>query len=353
MNILPGKKVSFKEKIVFTKHVSTMINAGIPLLETLDTVKEYAKNSYFEEVLTVIKDDIENGSNLKTALEKFPKVFDHFFIGIIGVGEESGTLAENLKFLSDQMNKEYRLRAKIKSALAYPAIIFIAMLVMGTFISLFVLPRLVDFFGSFDIDLPLPTKILLFLSILMRDHGLLIFAGLATFLVGFRMLIGTKKFKPIWHLALLKMPLIGELIQFGQLASFGRNMGLLLRSGVTAINALTITSNSLSIIKFKDDISQVARSLDSGNSMGDSLDNKKYWEFPPMISRMVKIGEKSGKLEDTFNYVGDFYEDEIDNLSKNLSTILEPFMLVVIGLGVGFLALAIISPIYELTGSIG
>lgn len=352
MNILPRRKVSFKEKLVFTKHIATMINAGIPILDTLETVQEYAKNSYFKTVITTIISDIQNGSSLQFTLKKYPDVFDHFYIGLVEIGETSGTLAENLKFLSEQMTKEYRLRAKIKSALAYPTIILIAMAVMGTFISLFVLPRLVEFFGSFDIDLPLTTQILLNLSILMRDHGILIFTLLFAFSIAFRISISTTKIKPYWHIVLLKLPLVGSLISYGQLASLGRNMSLLLKSGVPAIDALKITSNSLSIIKYKNDLTTVARELDGGKNMGDSFDNKSFWEFPPMVSRMVKVGEKSGKLEDSFNYIGDFYEDEIDNLSKNLSTLLEPFLLVVIGLGVGFLALAIISPIYELTGSI-
>ena len=166
------------------------------------------------------------------------------------------------------------------------------------------------------------------------------------------MLIRSKPIKPIWHKIQLKFPLFGNLILYGQLARFARNFGIMLKSGVPVNSALKTTANTLSNLQFKNDLLLVNQSLVKGKPIGGTLDEYKFSEFPPLVSKMISVGEKTGKLEQTLLYLGDFYEDEIDNISKNLTTILEPILLITIGLVVGFVALAIISPIYELTGSI-
>lgn len=345
-------RVSFLDKLLFTKHLAVMVKAGIPLTEALATLVDQTKRNAFKKVLSGVLSDIENGQSLAKSLEKFPKVFDQFYVSLIAIGEESGNLEANLEFLASQLAKDYALRKKIQGAMLYPGVVMAAVFIMGGFIALFVLPKLVDFFSAFDIELPITTKILLFLANTMKDYGILIIGGLVLFLILAISILRLSKVKPWWHKVILKFPLFGQMLAYGQLARFARNLGTLIKSGVPVTKSLETTAATLNNLKFQADLKKINQYLIKGKNIGDALDNKKFAEFPPLVSKMISVGEKTGKLEETLMYLGDFYEDEIDNISKNLSTILEPVLLIVIGLVVGFVALAIISPIYELTGSI-
>lgn len=345
-------RVSFQDKLLFTKHLHTMIKAGIPIAEALDTLVDQSRSVALKKVLSGVLSNVQNGQSLTKSLGKHPKVFDQFFISLVGIGEESGTLEDNLEFLSKQMSKDFRLRRKIKGAMMYPAIVVFTMLIMGGFISFFVLPKLVDFFESFEIELPLTTKILLFISTIMKDYGYIILAAVAVFVVLLRLITKTSKIRPIWHSFLLRIPGMGKMISYGQLSRFARNLGTLIQSGVPITKSIDITAETLSNLRFKNDLMEVSKSLTKGKNIGQTLKKNNYFEYPPLVSRMISVGEKTGKLDDTLLYLGDFYEDEVDDLSKNLSTLIEPALLIIIGLAVGFVAIAIISPIYELTGSI-
>jgi len=348
MNIFD--RVSFLEKLLFTKHLGTMVKSGIPIAEALDVLRTQTKSTPFRKVLSGILASVENGQTLSKSFGKYPKVFNEFYLSLIEIGEESGTLESNLEFLAEQLAKDYALRKKVLGALLYPALVVSAAVIMGGFISIFILPKLVDFFSAFDVELPMTTKILLFVSIAMRDYGVFIAAGLVVLTVMAFFALKIKKVKSIWHSLVLRLPLFGEMLAYGQLARFSRNFGVLLKSGVPIARALEVVSGTLSNLKFKNDLKETAKSHVKGKSIGVSL--AKYKEYPPIVNKMISVGEKTGKLDETLLYLGDFYEDEIDSLSKNLTTILEPILLITIGLVVGFIALAIITPIYELTGSV-
>lgn len=330
-----------------------MVKAGIPIAEAIDTIIAQTKSKIFKDVLGSILKDIENGQSLAKALKKHPHIFDELYVSLIEVGEEAGTLEENLVFLADQQAKDYAVRQKIQGALLYPAIVFFAITVMGGFIALFILPQLVDFFGTFEIELPLPTKILLFFALLMKNFGLLIVAMILALFVGGSFLIKTSKVKPYWHGLLLRIPLIGTLLSINQLSRFSRNLGVLLKSGVPVTRSLETTAQTLSNIQFKTSVLLLTQSVNKGNSLGETMKKKQFNMFPPLVSKMVTVGEKTGKLDEMLLYLAAYYEDDIDNVSKNLTTVLEPILLIIVGLIVGFVALAVISPIYELTGSIG
>lgn len=343
--------ISFQEKLLFTKHLAVMIRAGITLTEALDILKEQAVNRSFYKLLKQLLAEVENGQAFSKGLAQHPQVFDQFYLNLIKIGEESGTLEESLEFLATQLSKDYNLRKKVQGALLYPALIFTATVVMGGFIALFILPQLVNFFSAFDTTLPLATRILLFVAVLMRDHGLLLTGGLALTFTGLFLLFKTPAVKPKWHAFLLKAPIFGRLIHFNELARFCRNLGTLLKSGVPISHSLEITGKTLNNAAFQNGLSHLATEVTKGKPLAGAMDD--FLEvFPRVVSKMVTVGEKTGKLEEVLLYLGDFYEDEIDDFSKNLTTILEPVLLIAIGLVVGFVALAVISPIYELTGSI-
>lgn len=348
----PFNKVRYLDRLLFTKHLSTMVKAGIPITEALNTLIDQTKSKVFRSVLEDVLSGVENGQSLAKSMAKHPEVFDQFYISLIEVSEESGTLEENLEFMAGQLTKDYILRKKVQGALLYPALIVTAAVVMGGFIALFVLPQLVDFFDAFDTELPITTSILLFVANTMKDYGVFILLGAVVLVVGLIFLLRTPKIKPKWHSLQLKIPLIGDMLAYNQLARFSRNLGVLLTSGISISRSIEVTANTLSNIKFRNDLLKIGDSLTKGKNIAEEMSSKKYSEFPPIVSKMIGVGEKTGKLDETLLYLGDFYEDEIDNLSKNLTTILEPILLIIIGLVVGFVALAIISPIYELTGSI-
>lgn len=340
------------EILLFTRHLATMIKAGIPIAEALSTLALQTKSEKFKKILNSILSDVENGQPLAKALSKFPKVFDNFFVSLIEVSEASGTLDENLDFISKQLAKNYSLKKKIQTAMLYPTIIFVAVTIMGSFIALFVLPQLVTFFESFEIDLPLATKILLFVANIFKNSGVFIVFGFLGFVALLKIIINLSAIKPIWHALILNLPLMGNFIKDSELAQFSRNLGVLIKSGVPVTKAIEITAETLSNLKFKNDLLKIGRSLVQGSNISTAMDNKNFNEFPSLVYKMIEIGEKTGKLDESLLYLGDYYEEEIDNFSKNLTTVLEPIMLVVIGLVVGFVALAIITPIYQLTGSI-
>ncbi len=340
------------EILLFTMHLATMIKAGIPISEALSTLALQTKSEKFKKILNSVLKDVDNGQALAKSLAKFPKVFDKFYVSLIEVSEESGSLDENLEFIAKQLAKNYSLKKKIQTAMLYPSIIFFAVTIMGGFISLFVLPQLVNFFDAFEIDLPMSTKILLFVANAFKNYGVLIVIGFVALVAIFQVIIKLPAIKPSWHSLILKFPLMGNFIKDSELAQFSRNFGVLIKSGVPISKSIIITADTLSNLKFKNDLVKIGMSLSQGSNISSAMANKKYSEFPPLVYKMIEVGEKTGKLDDSLLYLGDYYEEEIDNFSKNLSTILEPIMLIVIGLVVGFVALAIITPIYQLTGSI-
>lgn len=352
INISIGGRVKFVDKLVFTKHLATMIKAGISLAEAIDTLKLQTKGTPLGKVLKSVDADIENGETLEKALRKFPKVFDEFYLSMIKIGEKAGTLESNMEFLAEHLNKEAALRKKVKGAMLYPGLVLSAALIMSMFVSLFILPQFVDFFDSFQIELPIATKILLAIANFMQAYGVVFFASLISGIVLTGLVLNSKPVRPTWHKILLKTPLFGKIIKYSQLTNFSRNFGVLLASGITVTESLETTSNTLSNLVYKDKIARLNKSLKAGKNLSEAIEKEMGAEFPVLVSRMIAVGEKTGSLEETLGYLAEFYEEEIDVISKSLTTILEPLLLLGIGLVVGFVALAIITPIYELTGSI-
>lgn len=345
-------KVTFLDKLLFTKHLSIMIKSGITISDALDSLASQTKSNKFNEVLTTVAKDIKNGQALAKSLQKHPKVFDNLYVSLIEVGEQSGTLEESLSYLATQLAKEYSLHKKIQGALLYPTIVIVSVILVGAGMSLFVLPKLTDLFTSLDVTLPLTTQILLFFSNLMKHHGVIIISSFVITIVFMRGFIKLPIIRPKWDRLTLSFPIFGELLQNQQLSSLCRNLGIMLKSGLPLTRTLEIQYVATNNFVFKNYIKKLQDSVDKGKEMGTELDTGNYSKFSPIAVKMIAVGEKTGKLDEVFLYLGDFFEEEVDNIAKNLSVVLEPIILLAIGLIVGFVALAIISPIYELTGSI-
>jgi type IV pilus assembly protein PilC len=346
-------RVTVQDKLLFTKHLSVMIHSGIPIIEALGILIDQTKTgSSFNTVLQSVYSRIKNGKSLAYSLEEYPKVFDVFFTNIIKVGEESGTLEESLQFLSDQLQKDYALRKKVQSALLYPSIVFLMVIILGGFISLFILPQLIGFFEAFDTELPLATKVLLAIANFFKNYGILFFSSFIIFSLAWSRLIKTKTVKPFWDRILFVVPLFGKLLRNNQTVRLSRNLGILLKSGVPIEASLETTEKTLTNTHYIRALIYIADEVKKGKTIHESMTSNPSITFQPIMIKMIDVGERTGKLDESLTYLADFYEEEIDNVTKNLSTILEPILLIFIGIVVGFIAIAIISPIYELTGSI-
>jgi len=345
-------RVTFLDKLFFTKHLSVMLKSGIPIGEAIDDISQQSKNPAFQKLLGTILADIDNGQSFEKSLSKHPKVFDTFYISLIRIGEESGNLENNLEYLSGQLKKNYEFQKKVQGALMYPAIILFVTFIAGGAISLFVLPKLIDLFSSLDVKLPLSTKILLFIANTMKNYGYFIFAGLFIFFLFFRFLITKPKIKWYWDRLLLHLPAIGIFLQYVQVSFFCRNLGIMLKSGLPITTALETQYDATTNLVFKKYLKLLLESVEKGKPMSERLASHDFQYIPSLVAKMMGVGEKTGKLDESFMYLGDFYEEEVDNYSKNFSTILEPVILIIIGLVVAFVAMAIISPIYQLTSGV-
>lgn len=340
------------DKLLFTKYLAEMLKSGIPLDEAISTARDQSKNKYFKNIISVVEKSVKNGQSLHKSLSKFPDDFGPLYTSLVKVGEDSGNLEANLGYLAIQIKKSYEFKKKIQGAMLYPGIILATTLMAGGGLAIFVLPQLVDLFKSLNANLPLSTKILLWTAQVMKDYGIFILGGAAAILILGGVILQTPQVKPKWHRFLLSLPGIGLLLQNIQLTSLCRNLGLMLKSGITLVPALEIEYEASENLVYKEYVKRLINAAETGKELSEEMRLHRFTFLPTIMTKMVGIGEKTGKLDETLLYLGDFFEEEVDETTKNLSTIIEPVLLLVIGLVVGFVALAIISPIYEITGSI-
>ena len=342
------------EKVLFAKHLETMLKSGVNLNEALEVIVDQTSSKKFKRITKEVLEKIKTGQTLANTLARFPKVFDPLVVNIIRVGEESGTLEENLKYLAGELEGRLELRRKVKAAAFYPAIILFATFGLGVVLAYFVLPKITKLFTTLDIELPLSTKILLNVAAVMDKHGLIIILGIIGGLILLRILTVVKFIKPIWHAFLIKMPIIGGIIINYNLALINRTMGILLKTGLTIDHSVNISIDTTANMVYKKKLKYSLPQIQKGKRFSDILTSFKQSRrkplFPLIMTKMIAVGERSGRLEESFNYLAEYFEKEVDNTTKNLTTILEPILLVFVGLIVGFIAISVISPIYQVTG---
>lgn len=344
--------ISFIERALITKHLSVMIRSGIPIVESLSIIEEQASNPEIKRVIRLIRQDVSNGKTLYQSMQKHPSVFDALYVGLIKLGEQSGNLEDNLNYLADQMKKNYEFSQKVKGALMYPSIVLSTAVAVGAGLSLFVLPSLVDLFKSLDVTLPLATRILLWIATLMKEYGVLIVGGTIGLIFFLKLFVNLKVIKPLWHALLLRVPVLGPFLQSVELSFFSRNLGMMLKSGLPIMTALDTLQLSTSNLVYTRSIREIRSGVEKGKTIEATILDKRLPFFPKIVTRMIGVGEKTGKLDESLLYLGGFFEDEVDDRAKNFSVVLEPIMLLFVGIAVAFVAFAIISPIYEFTGSI-
>lgn len=343
--------VSPKEKMFFTEHLALMLKGGLPLTEALEVLKGETKSKVFKKALGDVIKRILEGESLSKSLGQYPGIFDKFFRNIIMVGEESGTLEENLKYLSLSLQSEYALKKKVAGALVYPVLIITMAIGIVSAATIFILPNFIKLFQSLKIKLPIATKILLDFGDFLHKYWFLALAGIIAAIFIYRALNLIKVFRFFFHNIALNFPLVGGIDRSRNLARFSQTFYTLLKSGVSILDALDICIQTTPNEVYKKDIMFIRAGVERGEKLSDGL--KKFPKsFPSIFSQMVLVGERSGALEDSMAHLAGFYEAEADDSLKNLSGILEPLLLIFVGLLVAFLALAIILPIYQFTSNL-
>lgn len=346
LNITP------REKIMFAKHLSVMLESGIPLREALEVMSGQVSSKPMERMLTVMIRDLSEGFTLSSSLEKFPRVFKPFSVNIIRVGESSGTLPNALSYQAIQLEKAHDLQGKIRGAMLYPIIIFVGAIGIACYLSFYILPKLVPMFGSLNVKLPATTRTLLAVSAFIVHQWPLLLGVTASVVIGIALLYRIPAVKYFLHATSLRLPLFGGLIRTIQIAFFTRILGILLTSGVQIVQAIGVTAESESNLVYQKRLREVAKQVERGEAITDELD-KHSDLFPKITVGMIKVGDRTGRLAESLMTAAEFSEKEVDDLTKNLSTMIEPVTLLLVGGMVGFIALSIITPIYSITSGFG
>ncbi len=341
-------RLSLKEQIIFIKRLSVLIRAGTPLLVSLQMLKRQTRSKTLLKILDQVTSDVENGQYLATSLAKFRKIFGEFAINIIEIGEISGTLSENLDYLAAELKKSQSLRRKVISSLVYPVFIIFATFGITALLTVFVFPKILPIFRSVNFDLPWTTKVLIFISNLLIAHGWEIILGLIILFILFLFALRNQKFHYWYDKFILKLPIIGDLAQSYNVTSVCRTLGILLRSNVAIVRSVAITSHTSKNLVYRKQMEAVGEKILKGALLSTHFEQFPKL-FPPMMTQMIAVAETTGNLSETLLYVADMYEEEVDDLTKNLSTVLEPLLLIFMGVLVGFVAISIITPIYGIT----
>lgn len=343
--------VKAQDKINFARNLGSMITAGLSMSRALNVMERQAKNKELKKILVTLQKDISEGKTLSQSMTSFKKFFSPLFISMVKAGEQSGSLANSLKIVGLQMDKSYALQRRIKGAMLYPGIILSAMCLVAVLMLTYIVPTLMKTFTELHLDLPASTRFVLFVSTTFRDHGLTVFF-LAIVLAGLFVIIKrSKKGKFVIDYAILKIPVIGSLIKEVNSARTARTLSSLLSSGVDVVESVKITTDVLQNVHYKNILERAGKAIEKGEPISKIFtENEKF--YPLFLGEMMNVGEETGKIGDMLLGVAVFYEDDVDQKTKDMSTIIEPFLMVFIGAAVGFFAVAMISPMYSLVNVI-
>jgi len=343
-------RVKTKDLVIFSRQLSVLVSATIPLVQGLRVLVAQTESSALKSILSEVADDVEGGAKLSAALARHPQAFSGFFISIIKAGETSGKLDEVLNYLADQQEKDYDLASKIKGAMIYPIFILSGLLVVGALMMIFVIPQLTGVLAETGAELPLSTRLLISTSNFLTQFWWLIGLGIVAVAIALRALVKTEKGRYYWDYAKLKMPIMGRLFQKIILVRFTRSLNTLLTGGVVLAKSLEIVADVSGNEVFRRLINQTARKVEDGNAIAAAFMESR--EVPLMVSQMLNLGEKTGRLDDILDKLSKFYTREVDNMVTNLVGLLEPVVMVIMGVAVGVLVSAIILPMYSLASSL-
>jgi type IV pilus assembly protein PilC len=351
-NILaPFQRVREMDRILFTRNLGNMLNAGLSLSRSLSVIKRQSKQSKLAEIIQGIDTEIQTGGSLSSGMLKYPNVFPNLVTSMIQAGEESGTLAETLLTISKQLDKAYELKKKIRGAMIYPSIIMSVLVGVGALMMIYIVPSLTETFRDMDVELPVSTQIIVSMSDFMVAHTLLALLLMVGSVVSGVVALRTTNGRRAVETLLLHVPVIGSLIKESNSAHTGRTLSSLLSAGVNMMTAIDITQNVLQNSYYKEVLGKAREQVQKGQPLAKVfLDAEKL--YPPLVGELIAVGEETGALPEMLQEVGKYYEREVGRKTKNMSTIIEPALMLVVGGAVGFFAISMISPIYSITSGI-
>lgn len=340
-------RITLVNKLFFTQQLEVMVRTGFPLARALRTINVQMENKRFKLIIDQIRKEVERGSPLSKATARYPKVFSETFVSMIAAGEASGKLDEVLKRLTIQLKKSHELRTKVKNALTYPVIVLITMVVVGIVMMVFVLPKITSLYTDVDAELPLPTRMLIGFTDFLVANGIFVALALIILIVLLIRFIRTDQGKRLFHSILLRLPIAAAIIKKLNLANFSRTLSSLLKTDIPIVETFKIISRAASNVLYKEHLARAAEELKKGVSVKETLE-KNPDLFPPLITQIINIGEESGTLDSISEEAAIFYEEEVSQTMDNLATIIEPLLMLILGLAVGAVAVAIVMPIYSL-----
>ena len=341
-----GPTVRAYDVMIFTRQFSTMIDAGLPIVQSLDVLTEQTDNKPLKDIIRAVRRDVSGGSTLADALSKHPKAFDDLYVNMVRAGEAGGVLNTILNRIAMFIEKSNKLKKKVKGAMIYPATIVTVAVGVVTILLLYVIPVFAELYGGMGKALPVPTQITIDVSNFFRANFLYLAGGVILTFVGLQMYYKTTQGRFIIDGILLKLPVFGDLLRKVAVARFSQNMSILLASGVPILEGLAITARTAGNKVIEKAIMEARVSISEGKTVAEPLEKSKV--FPPMVCQMVAIGENTGALDSMLKRVGDFYEDEVDNSVANLTALMEPVIMIVLGVVLGGLVISMYLPIFQL-----
>jgi len=345
------KGISLVDKMMFTRHLGVMVGAGFPFDKSLSVLAEQTKNPIFKKIILEMQRDISRGENFSEALKKHPKVFSHLYWSMVKVGEETGNLRGVLEILAEQMKKDHELLSRVKGAMMYPAVIFIVMILVGISMLIFIIPKFSQMFKELNVELPFTTQVIMAIGNFMANYWYSIPLVVFIIILAIRSIGKTPKGKRFFDWCSIRLPIIGPLNIKINTARTSRILTSLLKSGVPIVTTLEILADTLSNSYYQEAISIALKDVQRGKTLHESLaPYDKIYSF--LLIQMLEVGEETGELDKILGSLAEFYEMEVDNTTKNLSSIIEPVLMVIIGVAVGFFALSIFQPIYSIMGSL-
>lgn len=343
--------VPLVEKMAFTRHLALMIKAGFSLPQALTVLMAQTSHRYFKEIIAALESRVRRGETFSASLAAFPTVFSNLYTNMVRVGEASGTLEEVLGHLAEQLRKEHELKSRVVGALMYPAVIMVAMVLVGIFMLIFVLPKITQTLKDLGAPLPFTTQVIVSVSDWVAGHVLLFFFIIAAMAIGGFRLFKARRVKRTIAWLGLRLPILKKLTRELNAARVARTMGSLLSSGLPLIESLEITAQTVQNPFYREALRQVAAVVPKGEKMAGHLARFPQL-FPPIITQMVGVGEETGALTDILKTLADFYEAEVDTATKNLGALLEPILLIFIGIAVGFFVVSMLMPMFSVYGKI-
>lgn len=349
--LLKFSSVPAKEKLFFLRNLGVMLKAGISLSAALKTLAKQTSSKKLKNILSEVSLKVEKGDSLHEALKPYEKIFGELFINMIEAGEVSGKLEEVLGQIYIQSKKSYELKSKIRSALAYPVIVLVAMLGIGSFMIVFIVPKITDMFRGFSAELPLPTKILIGVSDAIVNNGALSAVIFVLALAGIIQTLRTRTGKYYFQYLMLRTPMFSPIIKKINLANFARTLSSLLKTDIMIIKSFQIAASVSGNLHYRSALSEIGEKIRKGGKISDTLSSYEIL-FPPLVSQMVAVGEETGELDSILEELAIFYEEEVTQVMETLPSLIEPLLILVMGCGIGAMAVAIIMPMYSLTTAI-